>query len=288
MKVQYNEARYGRNDCGDIVCTNTWALIRDAADQWVADQQAAGRSDADIAAELATFDQWDRYDADGDGNFNEPDGYIDHFQIVHAGGDEADGDPYQGEDAIWSHRWYAFLDGSEGDGPRGRSARRHPDRRHGHLDRRLHHPAGERRPVGLHARVRPRPRPAGPLRHRGRRRQRRRLVDPHGAEPCVEAGRPGHRHALRRPVGAGTSCSSAGSTTRSSVAGDTKTLKLGPHEYNTALPQGAVVVLPPKDVTTDLVPPATGAKSWWSGSGDDLEQHADPLGRRCPPARRRP
>ena len=26
------------------------------------------------------------------GNFTEPDGYIDHFQIVHAGGDEADGD----------------------------------------------------------------------------------------------------------------------------------------------------------------------------------------------------
>ena len=39
------------------------------------------------------MDAWDRYDYDGDGNFNEPDGYIDHFQIVHAGGDQADGDP---------------------------------------------------------------------------------------------------------------------------------------------------------------------------------------------------
>ena len=39
---------------------------------------------------------WDRYDYDGDGNFNEPDGYIDHFQIVHAGGDQADGDPMPG------------------------------------------------------------------------------------------------------------------------------------------------------------------------------------------------
>ena len=55
-----------------------------------------------------SYDQWDRYDFDGDGDFNEPDGYIDHFQIVHAGGDQADGDPIQGEDAIWSHRWYAF------------------------------------------------------------------------------------------------------------------------------------------------------------------------------------
>ena len=66
-----------------------------------------GRTTAQITADLKTFDQWDRYDYDGDGNFNEPDGYIDHFQIVHAGGDQADGDPQQGEDAIWSHRWYA-------------------------------------------------------------------------------------------------------------------------------------------------------------------------------------
>ena len=74
--------------------------------QWVVDQKAAGRTTAQITAELKTFDQWDRYDFDGDGNFNEADGYIDHFQIVHGGGDQADGDPQQGEDAIWSHRWY--------------------------------------------------------------------------------------------------------------------------------------------------------------------------------------
>jgi immune inhibitor A len=60
-----------------------------------------------VDAELASFDVWDRYDHDGDSNFNESDGYIDHFQIVHAGGDQADGDPIYGEDAIWSHRWYA-------------------------------------------------------------------------------------------------------------------------------------------------------------------------------------
>ena len=53
---------------------------------------------------LKTFDVQDRYDVDGDGNFDEPDGFIDHFQIVHAGGDEAAGDPNQGTDAIWSHR----------------------------------------------------------------------------------------------------------------------------------------------------------------------------------------
>ena len=52
---------------------------------------------------------WDRYDQDQDGNFNEPDGFLDHFQIVHAGGDQADGDPIYAADAIWSHRGYSNL-----------------------------------------------------------------------------------------------------------------------------------------------------------------------------------
>ena len=38
--------------------------------------------------------------------FNEPDGYIDHFQAIHAGEGEEAGGGKLGEDAIWSHRWY--------------------------------------------------------------------------------------------------------------------------------------------------------------------------------------
>ena len=68
---------------------------------------------------VGQLDEWDRYDFDGDGDFNEADGYIDHFQAVHAGeGEEAGGDA-QGEDAIWSHRWYV-----NGDRLRRRPARR--------------------------------------------------------------------------------------------------------------------------------------------------------------------
>ena len=78
---------------------------------------AAGRTDAQIRAELATFDEWDRYDYDNDGNFNERDGYIDHFQIVHAGDSESNGDPLYGEDAIWSHRSYAFRSDAGRTGP---------------------------------------------------------------------------------------------------------------------------------------------------------------------------
>jgi immune inhibitor A len=116
VKVPFNEARYGRDVCGSIVCNNTWFLIRDAMSYWVQGQLAAGKTDAQIVDYLKQFDKWDRYDLDGDGNFNEPDGFIDHFQIVHAGGDQAAGDPQQGTDAIWSHRWYAAVSGG---GPGG-------------------------------------------------------------------------------------------------------------------------------------------------------------------------
>ena len=75
---------------------------------------------------LAQFDVWDRYDFDRDGNFNEADGYIDHFQAVHAGeGEEA---AARGEDAIWSHRWYVNGDRLRHHRPDGR---RRAEQRHG-------------------------------------------------------------------------------------------------------------------------------------------------------------
>ena len=51
----------------------------------------------------------DRYDYNYNGIFDEPDGYIDTFQSVHSGeGEEAGGGALGGE-AIWSHSWYAFY-----------------------------------------------------------------------------------------------------------------------------------------------------------------------------------
>src|SRR4051812_47190951 len=67
--------------------------------------------------DLTKVDQLDRYDCDGDGNFNEPDGYIDHFSVVHAGEGEEAGGGAQGGDAIWSHRWYANF--NQDSGPAG-------------------------------------------------------------------------------------------------------------------------------------------------------------------------
>ncbi len=104
-KVPFNEAAYGSNYCGSIVCVrDIQRLLEDGLNTWYANQVAAGQTTAQINAYLSRFDKWDRYDQDGDGNFNEPDGYIDHFQTVHAGAGEETGGGAQGTNAIWSHR----------------------------------------------------------------------------------------------------------------------------------------------------------------------------------------
>jgi immune inhibitor A len=64
--------------------------------------------------DLAQADLVDRYDCDADGVFAEPDGYVDHFGIVHAGEGEEAGGGAQGGDAIWSHRWYANFNQESG------------------------------------------------------------------------------------------------------------------------------------------------------------------------------
>ncbi|HEX2061442.1 MAG TPA: immune inhibitor A domain-containing protein [Thermoanaerobaculia bacterium] len=106
VKVPFNGPRYGNNTLGDA---SMWTLIADTVNTWTAAQLASGKTIAEVTEYLKTFDVADRYDHDKDGNFNEPDGYIDHFQIVHAGAGEETGGGILGADAIWSHRWFAFY-----------------------------------------------------------------------------------------------------------------------------------------------------------------------------------
>lgn len=271
VKVKYNEARYGRSGgypCASNVCSNTWNLVSDALNQWVANQKAAGRTDAQITADVKSFDKWDRYDYDGDGNFNEPDGYIDHFQIVHAGGDEADGDPHQGEDAIWSHRWYAYYNQAGVTGPSTNKLGGtqigttglwvgdytiQPE--NGGLSVFAHEYAHD---LGLPD-----------------------LYDTAGSEDGVAwwSLMSQSRASAKKDQAIGTRPADLGAWDKLqlgwldyevAVAGDKQTYALGPHEYNSKKAQGLVVVLPKKEITSDLVPPASGSKSWWSGSGDDL------------------
>ena len=181
---------------------------------------------AQIADYLKTFDEWDRYDLDGDGNFDEPDGFIDHFQIVHAGGDQAAGDPNQGTDAIWSHRWYASVQPVAARWPRRASTSARAARRPAVCRRIPSNPTGvwvgdytiqpENGGLGVFAHeYAPRPRPAGPLRHVREHRRRGeldRLLDAHVAPARTSATAAATASATHRPTWApGRSSSSAGS-----------------------------------------------------------------------------
>jgi M6 family metalloprotease-like protein len=110
VKVPYHEASYGQTESQ----TDMTRFVRDGATAWYESQKAAGKTDEQIKAYLADFDKWDRYDSDRDGNFTESDGYIDHFQQVHAGADESAGAPSW---AIWAHRWSVGQSGRGTEGP---------------------------------------------------------------------------------------------------------------------------------------------------------------------------
>jgi immune inhibitor A len=269
VKVPYNEARYGRNLCGSNVCNNTWALIRDAANQWVADQQAAGRTDAQITADLKSFDQYDRYDYDGDGNFNEPDGYIDHFQIVHAGGDEADGDPQQGEDAIWSHRWYAYPTDQGVTGPSGNllggsqvggsgiwigDYTIQPE--NGGLSVFTHEYTHD---LGL-----PDDYDTSGLGDNNSEYWTLMAQSRLNAAGEALGTRPGD-------MGAWNKLQLGWLNYQSVKAGQSKIVNLGPEEFNSAKKQAVVVTLPPKEVTTQLGAPFAGTKQFFSGNADGLD-----------------
>lgn len=102
---------YDDGDVKNDTSKNVWLFLEDSLDGWYASQVAAGKTVAQIDAYLAQYDQYDRYDWDGDGNFDEPDGYIDHFQSLHAGEGEEAGGGVLGDEAIWSHSWYVnFAD----------------------------------------------------------------------------------------------------------------------------------------------------------------------------------
>ena len=270
VRVPYNEARYGRSNgfpCDDNVCDNTWNLITDTVNQWVEDQRAAGLTDQQIADELATFDVWDRYDHDGDGDFNEPDGYIDHFQVVHAGGDQADGDPHQGEDAIWSHRWYAFITDAGTTGP-------------------ADNPLGgtEIGDTGIWVgdyTVQPENGGLSTIAHEyGHDLGLPDHYDTAGGQNGVEWWTLMAQSRLSgrgEPIGTRAGDLSAWDKLQLGwldyevvAAGQRRTLDLGPHEYNSERPQAVIVTLPRKTVTEEYGDPAAGERMWWSSSGDDL------------------
>ncbi|MFJ4485849.1 immune inhibitor A domain-containing protein [Streptomyces longwoodensis] len=264
VKVPYNEARYGSNDAP----TGAWYAVQDGVNAWVADREAAGDSAEKIRAELASYDQWDRYDFDGDGNFNEPDGYIDHFQIVHAGEDESAGGGAQGEDAIWAHRWYAFGTDAGASGPSGNKLGGTQIGDTGIW-------------VGDYT-IQPENGGLGVFAHEyGHDLGLPDEYDTAGGENST-----GFWTLMSSGSWLGTGKEAIGNLPGDMNAWDKlqlgwldydvaaaarkSTHKLGVAEYNTKDAQALVVQLPQKKVTTEVVAPAQGATQWWSGSGDDL------------------
>lgn len=266
VKVPYNEARYGSNDAS----TGAWYAVQDGVTAWVAAQEAAGATDAEIKAQLAEYDQWDRYDFDGDGNFNESDGYIDHFQIVHAGEDESAGGGAQGADAIWAHRWYAFGTDAGSTGPEGNK-----------LGGAAIGDTGIW--VGDYT-IQPENGGLGVFAHEyGHDLGLPDHYDTNGGENSTgfwtlmssgswlgtgeeEIGNlPGDMTAWDKLQLGWLNYDTAAAATKSSHT-------LGVAEYNTKNAQALVVELPDKTVTNEIVEPAQGATQWWSGSGDNLSQ----------------
>ncbi|AWE50522.1 immune inhibitor A domain-containing protein [Streptomyces nigra] len=268
VKVPYNEARYGNNACGDSNCSSVWNIVSDGLNAWVAQQKAAGRTDAQIKADVAEYDQWDRYDFDGDGDFNEPDGYIDHFQVVHAGEDESAGGGAQGTDAIWAHRWYAFGTDAGATGP---------------ADNKLG--GAQIGSTGIWVgdyTVQPENGGLGVYAHEyGHDLGLPDLYDTQGGENST-----GFWTLMSSGSWLGTGKKEIGDLPGDMTAWDKLQLgwlkydtakaatnswhKLGVAEYNTKHKQALVVELPKKKVTTEIVQPAQGENQWWSGSGDSL------------------
>ncbi|MEU4804664.1 immune inhibitor A domain-containing protein [Actinosynnema sp. NPDC023587] len=270
VKVRYNEARYGRSDgfpCGSNVCNNSYELVRDAVTQWVADQKAAGRTDEQIRTELASFDEWDRYDYDGDGEFNEPDGYLDHFQIVHAGGDQADRDPWQGEDAIWSHRGYAFKNYNSGPGSNKLGGAPIGDTGLWVGDYTMQPENG-----GVSVFAHEYGHDLGLPDHYDISNGGTNSVNWWSLMGQTRVGEPGEAPGTRaNELSAWDKLQLGWLDYEVAVAGQERTFDLGPHEYNTAKAQGLVVVLPDVSKTFDYGDPFAGSKMWWSDKGNDID-----------------
>jgi len=281
VKVPFNEARYGNNNCGSNVCSTVWYLIRDAINQWVADQKAAGKTNQEIHDYLATFDQWDRYDVDGDGNFDEQDGYIDHFQIVHAGEGEETGGGAQGSQAIWSHRWYTSYQGIGVWGPLGGPQGGMEFGGAGTFGN-LGGPNAVGVWVGDYT-MQPENGGLGVFAHEyGHDLGLPDLYDTAGGEnstgfwTLMSSGSylgDGTTDIGSRPgdLGAWEKFQLGWLNYEVAFAGAKSEHKLGPAEANTKQAQGLFVVLPDKAVTVHLADPYAGSSFYYSGSGDDLD-----------------
>jgi immune inhibitor A len=246
-----------------------WQFLQDEVNGWYAEQKAAGKTDAEINTYLSQFDKWDRYDYNGNGNFDEPDGYIDTFEAIHAGEGNEAGGGVLGDSAIWSHSWYAYqnLTGTAG-----------PDfNKLGGI-----RVGNSNYWVGKYT-IQPENGGVGVFAHEfGHDLGLPDLYDTNGGEngtgfwTLMSSGswmsdgtddigsRPDHMDAWEKLQLGWLNYQVA-------PAGVTTEYKLGPAETNTKQAQAVVVVLPQKSVTTNIGKAYGGSNYYYSGQGDNLD-----------------
>jgi len=248
-----------------------WYFLDETIDGWFAQQVSAGTNLDDINAYLSQFDVWDRYDFDGDGNFDEPDGYIDTFQSVHAGVGNESCSPACDDYAIWSHSWFAFSNGA---GPDGQGPDFNPD---GGVR------IGESNFwVGKYT-IQPENGGVGVFAHEyGHDLGLPDLYDTSGGEngtafwtlmssgSWVDTGQDTIGNAPSH-MGAWEKFQLGWLNYEVAYAGQRSEHKLGPMETNTKQAQGLFVVLPDKPVNVNIGTPRYGANYYYSGSGDNLD-----------------
>ncbi|WP_441251744.1 immune inhibitor A domain-containing protein [Kitasatospora sp. McL0602] len=271
VTVPYNEARYGSNKGpqGSGAWTQTQEFVRDALKAWYDGEIAKGRTVADIKAQLAQYDVEDRYDHLKDGNFNQPDGYLDNVIVVHAGVDETWGGGAQSSDALWAHRSWDFPDPTGQTGPVGNKIGGAPVGDTG-LYVYDYVQAGENSGVGLFS-------------HEfGHNLGLPDLYPLTGGDNGVSfwslmssasylgRGRnstgeyPGDLDAWSKLQLGWLEYDEAQAATKSSHT-------LGVSGYNTDQAQAVLVHLPPGKTTTELATPYEGQSQWWSDTGDSMD-----------------
>jgi immune inhibitor A len=245
-----------------------WYFLLESVNAWYDAQVAAGKTPAEINAYLSEFDVWDRYDYDGDGDFDEPDGYIDTFQSVFAGtGNDSCSKPTC-DWQIWPHSWYAFPCIVCTTGPT--------------INMMGGIPIGESEYwVGKYT-IQPENGGVGVFAHEyGHDLGLPDLYDYYGSNSTgfwtlmssgswLDEGldtignKPSH-------MGAWEKLQLGWLNYDLTNAGETSEHFLGPMEYNTDLAQGLVIVLPPKTVTGYVGDPYAGEYFYYSGMGADLD-----------------
>lgn len=249
-------------DYDDNPDANVWYFLEDSLNAWYDAQIAAGKTPAQINEYLSRFDVWDRYDYDADGDYDEPDGYIDTFQSVHAGlGEEEGGATW----TIWSHSWYARYNLIGIAGP-------------------AFNPFGGIQIgesdywVGKYT-IQPEDGGVGVFTHEyGHDMGLPDLYDYYGENGTgfwtlmssgswIDKGKDTIGNAPSH-MGAWEKFQLGWLNYEVARAGQKSVHKLGPMEFNTKQAQGVFIVLPKKAVTTDIGAPYAGEKYYYSGTGD--------------------